>query len=50
MAIIKKLIDEDFPEELIRQIDNLAKKEIFSPIWQTIGWNRMLQKSRYSNL
>jgi hypothetical protein len=49
MVIVKKLINREFPDSLINDICILAGEDRFSPIWQTVGWNRMLQKSRYSD-
>lgn len=45
--IIKKIdIDKNFPLVLNKKIESFAKKETFSPIWQTIDWSIMLQLCR----
>ncbi|EKE29051.1 MAG: methicillin resistance protein [uncultured bacterium (gcode 4)] len=48
MEIKKIVIDSFFPENIASEIDRLARDELYSPIWQTIGWNLMLQKARYA--
>ncbi|EKE27796.1 MAG: FemAB family protein [uncultured bacterium (gcode 4)] len=48
MEIKKINIDSQFPLETASEIEALAKGKLFSPIWQTIWWNMMLQKTSYS--
>lgn len=49
MENIKIEIDSNFPEQYKKSIDELNKKNDFSPIWQSINWNLMNQKTRNIN-
>lgn len=45
---IKRIdIDIQFPLELINKIEKLNSEKEFSPIWQSINWNLMLQRTQY---
>lgn len=47
MQIKRIIIDINFPVELINKINLFNSKLEFSPIWQSIDWNLMLQKTGY---
>lgn len=47
MEIIKINIDTNFPLRILDQINSYNKTIEFSPIWQSIWWNLMLQDTNY---
>lgn len=47
MEIIKIIIDDKFPSEIKKQAEEQNKNIEFSPIWQSIEWNIMLQNTAY---
>ena len=48
MEIRKMPITWEFSAEISEQIGKLASEEKYSPIWQTLWWNLMLQKTSYA--
>lgn len=42
-------ITDDFSEDIKQDIDHIINTLDYNPIWQTIEWQIMLQKTQYTN-